>query len=55
MFEKEFYELTAIGNNFRIRHHETTKTDVEDKRYYAYFYKGCHSLISTAIIYLGGK
>lgn len=32
LFEKEFYELTAIGNNFRIRHHETTKTDIEDNK-----------------------
>lgn len=41
IFEKEFHELTAIGNNFRIRHHETTKTDIEDNRHYDYFYKRC--------------
>ncbi|QDR79616.1 hypothetical protein [Sporomusa termitida] len=52
LFEKEFHELTAIGNNFRIRHHETTKTDIEDNRYYDYFYKRCLSLISVAIKYL---
>jgi len=52
LFEKEFHELTAIGNNFRIRHHETTKTDIEDNRYYDYFYKRCLSLISVAIQYL---
>lgn len=52
MFEKEFLELTAIGNNFRIRHHETTKTDIEDNRHYDYFYKRCLSLISVAIQYL---
>lgn len=52
LFEKEFLELTAIGNNFRIRHHETTKTDIEDNRYYDYFYKRCLSLISVAIQYL---
>ncbi|MCU9612719.1 hypothetical protein OEV98_03955 [Caldibacillus lycopersici] len=52
MFEKEFHELTAIGNNFRIRHHETTKTDIEDNRHYDYFYKRCLSLISVAIQYL---
>lgn len=52
LFEKEFHELTAIGNNFRIRHHETTKTDIEDNRHYDYFYKRCLSLISVAIQYL---
>ncbi|MDR3540490.1 MAG: hypothetical protein P4L69_05910 [Desulfosporosinus sp.] len=52
LFDKEFHELTAIGNNFRIRHHETTKTDIEDDRYYDYFYKRCLSLISVATLYL---
>jgi hypothetical protein len=52
LFENEFLELTAIGNNFRIRHHETTKTDIEDNRHYDYFYKRCLSLISVAIQYL---
>jgi hypothetical protein len=52
MFEKEFHELTAIGNNFRIRHHEITKTDIEDNRHYDYLYKRCLSLISVAIQYL---
>lgn len=52
LFDKEFNELTMIGNNFRIRHHETTKTDIEDNRHYDYFYKRCLSLISVAIQYL---
>lgn len=52
LFEKEFHELTAIGNNFRIRHHETIKIDIEDNRHYEYFYKRCLSLISIAIQYL---
>lgn len=55
LFEKEFHELTILGNNFRIRHHETTKTDIQDKRHYEYFYKRCLSLISTAIQYLDGR
>lgn len=54
LFEKEFHELTSLGNNFRIRHHETTKTDIQDKRHYEYFYKRCLSLVSTAIQYLEG-
>ncbi|WP_342544860.1 hypothetical protein [Lysinibacillus sp. FSL K6-4013] len=55
MFEKEFHDLTAIGNNFRIRHHETTKIDIEDDRHYDYFYKRCLSLISIAIQYLESR
>lgn len=54
MFEKEFHELTVLGNDFRIQHHETTKIDIQDKRHYKYFYKRCLSLISTAIQYLDG-
>lgn len=43
LFDKEFCELTAIGNNSRIRHHKTTKIDIEDNRHYEYFYKRCIS------------
>lgn len=52
IFENEFNQLTSLGNDFRIRHHETTKIDIEDKRYYDYFYKRCLSLISVAIQFL---
>lgn len=57
MFESEFSKLTSIGNDFRIRHHETTKIDITDERHYEYFYKRCLSLISISIQYLnsGGK
>ncbi|WP_346889650.1 hypothetical protein [Clostridium sp. UBA1056] len=52
LFEKEFHELTILGNNFRIRHHEVTKIDIQDEKHHEYFYKRCLSLISTAIQYL---
>lgn len=52
LFDKEFLDLTTIGNEFRIRHHETTKIDIEDNRHYDFFYKRCLSLISIAIQYL---
>lgn len=56
MYENEFKALTAIGNEFRIRHHETTKIDITDMRQYDYFYKRCLALLSVAILYLeGGK
>lgn len=54
MFDREFLELTSIGNSFRIRHHEKTKTDILDERHYQYFYKRCLSLVLTAIQYLEG-
>lgn len=54
MYEAEFKALTTIGNNFRIRHHETTKIDITDDRQYDYFYKRCLALLSVAILYLEG-
>lgn len=55
MYDTEFKTLTNIGNNFRIRHHETTKTDITDNRQYDYFYKRCLALVSVAILYLEGE
>lgn len=52
LFNTEFKTLTDIGNNFRIRHHETNKIDITDIRHYDYFFNRCLSLISTAILYL---
>lgn len=52
LFNTEFEALTKIGNNFRIRHHETNKIDVTDQRYYDYFFNRCLSLIALAIQYL---
>ena len=44
--------LTEIGNNYRIRHHETNKIDITDVRHYDYFFNRCLALIGTAIQYL---
>lgn len=52
LFNDEFNELTRIGNEYRIRHHETNKTDITDIRYYDYFFNRCLSLIALAIQYL---
>ncbi len=52
IFEEEFRALTKIGNDFRIRHHETDKTDITDSRHYDYFFNRCLSLIALAIQYL---
>ena len=29
LFDREFHALTSLGNDFRIRHHETTKVDIQ--------------------------
>lgn len=52
IFNAEFRALTDIGNNFRIRHHETNKIDITDHRHYDYFFNRCLSLIALAIQYL---
>lgn len=52
LFEDEFTELTKIGNEFRIRHHETNKTDIIDNNYYSYFYHRCYALLELALKYL---
>lgn len=52
LFETEFKALTVIGNDFRIRHHETNKFDITDQRHYDYFFNRCLSLIALAIQYL---
>lgn len=52
LFDDEFAILTKIGNNFRIRHHETDKTDIKDIRHYEYFFNRCYSLIEVATKYL---
>lgn len=54
MYETEFFALTTIGNDYRIRHHETTKIDITDNRQYDYFYKRCLALMSVAILHLEG-
>ena len=52
LFNAEFEALTRIGNNYRIRHHETDKIDITDPRHYDYFFNRCLSLIALAIQYL---
>lgn len=52
LFNKEFVELTNIGNEFRIRHHETNKIEITDPKYHDYFFNRCLSLIAIAIEYL---
>ena len=52
LFKEEFNKLKDIGNNYRIRHHETDKIDIIDDNYYVYFYHRCLTLIDLAKKYL---
>lgn len=52
LFNDEFKTLTDIGNQYRIRHHETNKVDITDIRHYDYFFNRCLSLIALAMQYL---
>lgn len=52
IFDTEFAALTKIGNNFRIRHHETNKIDIQDIWHYEYFFNRCLAFIAMAIQYL---
>lgn len=52
LFNIEYKTLTDIGNKFRIRHHETDKIDINDDRYYDYFYNRCLSLIVMSLRFM---
>jgi hypothetical protein len=52
LFEEEFKKLTTVGNQFRIRHHETDKIDITDNNYYDYFFKRCFALVDLTLKYL---
>ena len=52
LLNDEFAELTTIGNNYRIRHHEMNKINIVDSNYYDYFFQRCFALIDLALKYL---
>ncbi|MCL2446910.1 MAG: hypothetical protein FWD06_09125 [Oscillospiraceae bacterium] len=49
LFRTEFFALTKIGNDYRIRHHETNKIDIVDIHHYDYFFNRCLALIAMAL------
>lgn len=48
-FDNEFRELTKIGNEYRIRHHEKDKKELYNDAFSDYLYKKCLSLISSSL------
>lgn len=45
MVEDEFTSLTKLGNDFRIRHHETNKKDICCKEHYDYLFHRCIAVL----------
>ncbi|AQW61918.1 hypothetical protein B1779_01115 [Dehalococcoides mccartyi] len=52
LFDNEFRVLSDIGNSCFIRHSEVYQNQIEDNRYYDYFFNRCLSLIALTIQYL---
>lgn len=52
MFDSEFRELTKLGNECRIRHHEKNKVKIKDIRHYDYLFNRGMALIALVIQYL---
>lgn len=45
MVEEDFTSLTKLGNDFRIRHHETNKKDICCKEHYDYLFHRCIAVL----------
>lgn len=45
MVEEEFTSLTKLGNDFRIRHHETNKKGICCKEHYDYLFHRCIAVL----------
>jgi len=52
-FEEEFKKLTNIGNNYRIRHHETDKLELKNPKHQDYLFFRMLSLIVLCLKSLG--
>ena len=48
MLQEEFSALTKLGNEFRIRHHETNKKDICCNEHYDYLFFRCLSVLKLA-------
>ena len=48
ILQEEFSALTKLGNDFRIRHHETDKKDICYTEHYDYLFHRCLSVLKLA-------
>lgn len=51
-FDDEFKKLTTIGNNYRIRHHETDKIEIKNSNHQSYLFFRMLSLIDLCLMNL---
>lgn len=52
LLHSEFMSLTSVGNDYRIRHHEKGKVEINDDNHYDYLFSRCLALINLAVKYL---
>lgn len=52
LFQEEFRTLTSIGNQYRIRHHETDKLEIKDDTNLNYLFFRMLALISLCLVSL---
>lgn len=52
LFTTECIALTKIGNDFRIRHHETNRIEITRSCDYDYLFQRCSSFVNLAIKYI---
>lgn len=52
LFDEEFKKLTIIGNNYRIRHHETDKQEITDLKHINYLFFRMLTLIDLCVVSL---
>lgn len=48
MLQEEFSALTRLGNEFRIRHHETNKKDICFNEHFDYLFHRCLTVLKLA-------
>ncbi len=54
-FDKEMKELRALGNNYKIRHHEKDKIDIKDENTLEYLFFRMLNLINLVLIKMTGE
>lgn len=55
LFDNEFSILTKIGNNYRIRHHETDKKEIIETKHFNYLFFRMLSLIDLCVTSINEK
>lgn len=52
VIDREFAELTKLGNEYRIRHHETNKIEFISDNHREYFFNRCLAILSLTLKYI---